>query len=397
MNGEMDVLCRRTALKLIGATALTSALDPRSAFGDEKRSATYRSKAKGCFMGAAIADAMGGPVECQHYKRIAKYFPDFQEHQPYDNPPATIFKLKPGYALDAAPGSVTDDTFIRMDLARYLLQNEPPYTAGSFAPWLLENAEFSNWWRVAVRPLDRISKGEVSPEEAGLNHKQGGGGGWWQPVAMLYAADPKKASAVTADMCRIWKAPLEQDILSSVVAGQAAAFKAGATVDSVVDAVLSDSGPLAKKLFTRAAEIAAAAKDRFSLYEKLYDHCLVKSCSTEVDGPMPERVAPIDKLDGTYSGILFAEQQPLALAYFIYGQGDPHRTVLTAVKGGRDADSITCNTAAWLGALAGFEIWPKKWRDTVQQANLKRMNLEEVAEALISKGLKNGTVRCDLL
>jgi ADP-ribosylglycohydrolase len=335
---------------------------------------------------------MGGPVECQHYKRIARYFPDFQEHQPYNNPPATIFKLRPGYALDAAPGSVTDDTFIRMDLAKYLLENDPSYTAASFAPWLLENAEFSNWWRVAVRPLDRIKAGEVSAENAGLDHRQGGGGGWWQPVAMLHAGDPKKASAVAGDMCRIWKAPLEQDILSSVVAGQAAAFLPDATVDSVVEAVLADSGPLAKRLFTRAIEIASKAKDRFELYERLYQHCLVKECTTEADGPMPERSPPVNKLDGAYSGILFAEQQPLALAYFVYGQGDPHKTVLTAVKGGRDADSITCNSAAWLGALAGNDVWPEKWLNTVQQANLHRMDLEQTARDLVAKGLKNGTV-----
>ena len=84
MNREMDIPFRRTVLKLVGAIALASALDPLSAFGYEKQFTTYRSKANGCFMGAAIADAMGGPVECQHYKRIAKYFPDFQEHQPCD-------------------------------------------------------------------------------------------------------------------------------------------------------------------------------------------------------------------------------------------------------------------------------------------------------------------------
>ena len=95
--------------------------------------------------------------------------------------------------------------------------------------------------------------------------------------------------------------------------------------------------------------------------------------------------------------VLFAEQQPLALAYFVYGQGDPHKTVLTAVKGGRDADSIACNSAAWLGALHGISVWPKKWRDTVQQANLKRMNLKQCARKLIARGLENGTVRLDLM
>ena len=40
----------------------------------------------GCFMGAAIADAMGGPTEGMHYLRIAKMFPDFQNQLPYDTP-----------------------------------------------------------------------------------------------------------------------------------------------------------------------------------------------------------------------------------------------------------------------------------------------------------------------
>jgi len=355
---------------------------------------TYRDKAMGCWFGAAIADAMGGPVECQHYKRIAREFSDFQDFLPYHKPPGLI-DLHPGYALDDEPGNITDDTYIRMDLAKFLLANDPPYTAKRFAPWLLEHADFSNWWNVAVQPLRYIESGETTAEKAGLNHKQGGGGGWWQPVTVLYAGDPEKASAVTADMCRIWKAPLEQDILSSVVAGQAAAFKSNATIDSVVETVLSDSGPLAKKLFTRAIEIARKAKTQNQLYEMLYKHCLVTECSKDIDGPMPPYVEPKDYADGFYSGILFAEQQPLALAYFVYGKGDAKRTVLTAVKGGRDADSIATNSASWLGALAGKSVWPRKWLETVQQANIARMDLEQTGEDLIMRAFKNGTVRLD--
>ncbi len=353
---------------------------------------TYKDKAMGCWLGAAIADAMGGPIECQHFKRIAKVYPDFKTFLPYRKPPGLI-KLGPGYALDSAPGNITDDTYIRLDLTRFLLKNDPPYKARKFAAWLLEHADFSNWWKVAVRPLRRIESGETTAEKAGLNHKQGGGGGWWQPIAILYAGDPKGASNVTTDLCRIWKAPLEQDILSSVVAGQAAAFKANSTIDSVVDTVLKDSGPLAKKLFTRAIEIARKAETRNQLYEKLYQHCLVTECSKDIDGPMPGHVKPKVYADGFYSGILFAEQQPLALAYFVYGQGDPMKTVLTAVKGGRDADSIATNSASWLGALGGASVWPKKWLQTVQQANITRVNLEKTGYDLVERALKNGTVR----
>lgn len=398
-KSSFESYARRDFLKVSGAAATATLLVPWNALAaptaqEEAGLNTYRSKAMGCFMGAAIADAMGGPVECQHYRRIAREYPDFQEFLPYRKPPGLI-SLNPGYALDDEPGNVTDDTYIRMDLAGYLLQNDPPYSAAGFAAWLLEHGDFSNWWKRAVEPLHRIKAGETTAEEAGQGHKQGGGGGWWQPVAMLYAGDPKQASAVAADMCRIWKAPLEQDILSSVVAGQAAAFQAGATVDSVVEAVLADSGPLATQLFTRAVEIARGAKSQTKLYAQLYQHCLVTKCSTNVDGPMPPRVTPKEDHDGFYSGILFAEQQPLALAYFVYGDGDPRKTVLTAVKGGRDADSIATNSASWLGALAGNEVWPRSWRETVQRANLERLDLEQTAADLVAKGIRNGSVRFD--
>lgn len=394
---NQNQISRRNFIQLTGIAIAGTSLAGCGMFGKQNKLKIYESRAMGCFMGAAIADAMGGPVECQHYKRIAKFFPDFRDHIPYNRPPATLLKLHPGYALDEAPGNVTDDTYIRMDLARFVLETDPPYTASSFAPWLIKHANLKNWWIQAVRALERVADGSVSPEEGGMHHMQGGGGAWWQPLSILHAADPDKASAVTADMCRIWKAPLEQDILSSVVAGQAAAYKKGATIDSVVNAILDDSGPLARKLFSRAVEIAKKAKNTKDLYEQIYNNLLVKSCSTKVDGPMPERLEPIDKLDGIYTGILFAEQQPLALAYFVYGEGDPYKTVLTAVKGGRDSDSIASNTAAWLGALHGISVWPKKWVDTVQQANISRMNLLETGQKLIEKGLGNNTVKLDLM
>lgn len=71
------------------------------------------------------------------------------------------------------------------------------------------------------------------------------------------------------------------------------------------------------------------------------------------------------------------------------------KTVLTAVKGGRDADSIATNSASWLGAMAGESVWPKKWLQTVQQTNITRVNLEQTAHDLVERALKNRTVRFD--
>lgn len=351
----------------------------------------FVDKVTGCFLGAAIGDAMGGPVECQHYRRIAKVYPDFVDFLPYRKPPGLI-DIQPGYALDAKPGSVTDDTFIRADLARFLLETFPPYTAPFFAQWLLDNADFSNWWSVVVDVLKRIESGELDPQASGLQHKQGGGGGWWQPVAILHASNPSAAAVVTSELCRIWKAPLEQDILSAVVAGQAAAFAEGATIDSIVNAILAYSGPLASRLFERAVTIAQSAQTTDQLHEQLYAHCLVETCTTSIDGDLPPVVTPLPYTDNFYNGILFAEQQPLALAYFVFGQGDPYRTILTAVKGGRDADSIATNTASWLGAMSGAAVWSDKWLNQVQKANINRVNLHRLAEQLAIRAVEIGSV-----
>ncbi|MGD8499738.1 MAG: ADP-ribosylglycohydrolase family protein [Phycisphaerales bacterium] len=348
----------------------------------------------GCWLGAAIGDAMGGPVECQHYKRIEKYYGDFKDFLPYKKPPGLI-DLHPGYALHATPGSITDDSFIRLDLARFYLNTKPPYTPLKLADYLLENADFSNWWGQAVKALRRIEKGQVSAEESGVAHIQGGGGGWWQPVAILHAGNPAAASKEAGNLCRIWKAPLERDILSSVVAGQAEAFKKRSTIDSVVEAVIKDSGPLAAKLFERAVDIARQADTPRRLYEELYGRALVKNCSKEIDGPKPKHIEPVDYSDGFYTSTSFAEQQPWALAYFVFGNGDPERTVLTAVKGGRDADSIATNTASWLGAMSGESVWPKKWRDTIQEANLTEVDLRKMLDNLLEIALKNGSVNKD--
>jgi len=81
-------LSRRDFAKAMGLAG--AGLVATSASGGEPRKLkpesavrvkAYRDKALGCFMGAAIADAMGGPVECQHYRRIAKEYPDFESNE----------------------------------------------------------------------------------------------------------------------------------------------------------------------------------------------------------------------------------------------------------------------------------------------------------------------------
>ena len=81
-------------------------------------------RALGCFMGAAIGDSMGGPVECQHYLRIRKYAGDFTDLLPFGRPVSVFEPPEDGWAQRRAPGTITDDTYIRMDLLNYFLYTD---------------------------------------------------------------------------------------------------------------------------------------------------------------------------------------------------------------------------------------------------------------------------------
>jgi ADP-ribosylglycohydrolase len=374
--------CRRRFLASMGGIALSSTAcqqpgpDPLPAPGVSK------DRALGAFLGAAIADAIGGPVECQHAARIRKHYGEITGLLPYRKPPGLI-ELKPGYALYGDPGAVTDDTFIRVDVTRFYLETEPPRTTAQFAEWLLANADFRMWWKPAVEALERIQRGEVSAEEGGLSHRQGGGGAWWTPVGIIHAGDPAGAAAEVEKMCRPWKAPLEQDIIGAVHAGTAESLREGATVDSVVDTVLEFSGPLARQLFTRAAEIGRAAGNSDELIEQLYRHCLVNDCRTETDGPLPQPAEAVDYAEGFYTSTLFAEQQPLALAAFVYARGEPRRAILQAVQNGRDADSIASNVGGWAGGLHGLAALPPEWVEPVRSVNMREFDLYSLGEQLL--------------
>ena len=225
---------------------------------------------------------------------------------------------------------------------------------------------------------------------------QGGGGGWWQPLSIMHAGNTRKAYEVASELCSIWKTGLARDILSAVVAGQSAAFKSGASIDSVVTAILDFSGDKARTLFERAVNIALESDSPDKLYENLYTYASVANSTHAGEyNSLVKALPPVEQInytEGMCSSIAFAEQQPWALAYLVYGKGDPGKTMLTAVKGGRDADSIATNTASWLGALYGLSVWPEKWISAVQQSNLMDFDLMKLGRELAEKAMKLGYI-----
>lgn len=342
-----------------------------------------RDRALGAYIGAAIGDAMGGPVEAFHADRIKRYYGTITTLIPYQKPPGLI-DLQPGYALRPDPGAITDDTFIRADFTRFLIENKLPRTPHLLATWLVRHADFSKWWEPMTEPLYSVAKGAVSAEAAGLTARfQGGGAGWWTPIGIIYAGKPEQAAAEARNLCRIWKAPLEQDLNAAVQAGVAEAQREGASVDSVLEVMFAQCRSLAQALLERGVAMARKAKSSDELIELIYQNCLVGNMPTAADAPLPRNLPPVDYTDEMYASILFAEQIPLALAAFVFAEGDPARAIPQAVNFGRDADSVATTVGSLSGGLYGEAGLPKEWVTAVLEVNRNDIDIRGLAEQLL--------------
>jgi hypothetical protein len=318
-----------------------------------------------------------------HAARIRRFHGAISTLLPYEKPPGLI-DLQPGYAVRPEAGAVTDDTFIRGDFTRFFIETRPPRTPQMLASWLADNADFDKWWDPMIEPLRRVERGEAAAEEAGLDNPQGGGAGWWTPIGIIHAGDPGKAAAETRRLCQIWKAPLEQDLLAGVQAGLADGQRSGATVESVLEAMLAECGPLATALLERGVEIGRSARSGDDLVEQLYARCLVGEAPIEADAPMPAGLEPLDYTDDFYATILFAEQIPLAMAAFVFADGDPARAIPQAAMIGRDADSIATTVGSLAGGLCGERGLSREWVDTVCAVNREEIDIRGLADQLLT-------------
>jgi ADP-ribosylglycohydrolase len=345
-----------------------------------------QDRAVGAYVGAAIGDAMGGPVEASHAYRIRRLVGEITSLLPYEKPHYQG-EPHPGGPLQRAAGSVTDDTFIRGDFTPFLLAVPPPRTPDMLVDWLLQHARFVMWWPPMIEGLRRVQRGEVKAEEGGLTFFQGGGIGYWTPIGILHAGQPARAAAETANLSRIWKAPLEQDLAGAVQAAVAAGLARDATADSMVEAMLSACRSLGRSLIQRAVDIARSATDVWDLIDKVYAVCLMPELKTrhlieptrDADGPMPPITPPSPDTDEPYLSSFYAEQVPLAVAAFVFARGEPH-AICVAAQLGRDADSVATTVGSWVGALHGESGLPQEWVSTVRSVNMGHMDIGALAE-----------------
>lgn len=331
---------------------------------------SLRDHILGAYVGSAIGDALGGPVEGWHAGMIQAVYGRVEGFLPYTG------RLHPGYALHRDAGTITDDTYIKDAFAGFVLAypDEGDRTPAALAGYLLAHANFDFWNPPDVTPLRKIESGEMTPEQTGEWYRIGGGAAWWTCFGIAHAGGPARAYEETYRLSVIWKKPFERNLIAATQAAVAAAVQSGASVRSVAATLDEYAGPLARKLLDRARRIAEAhAGDLDGFIEGIYAEALVAEGTGDLEGPMPDPAVPGDPYRG--ATILWAEQIPLAFAAFVYGQGDFGRTMTACVNLGRDADSIASTCGSWIGALAGLQGIPADWVETIQRVNAREIDL----------------------
>ncbi|MFF0227522.1 ADP-ribosylglycohydrolase family protein [Streptomyces sp. NPDC004629] len=354
---------------------------------DEIGSPGLHERITGALVGAAVADALGGPVE--------GYSPDqiLERHGgrvhgivgPWHGDAwRTARPIAPYHKGD---GHITDDTLMTHALVRVYARVRDHLDAYAVAdhlvPDLMTNPRWIPELEAEALPLHRIflaekwlvarlAYGHVDPREAGTgNIVNCGAAMYMAPVGLVNAANPAGAYAEALDVAGAHQSSYGREAAGVFAAAVAAAAAPGASPRSVVAACLS----LAKDGTRAAIEEVCAVAGR---------HRDIESALV----PLREAVAPYDTVGPDYrapslgahrpSRLHSIEELPVALGMLLVADGDYRQAVLGSVNYGRDCDSIATMAGALAGAL-GSPV-PEDWSKTVAEAS--RLDLWAPARTL---------------
>jgi ADP-ribosyl-[dinitrogen reductase] hydrolase len=297
---------------------------------------TLSDRYRGCLLGLACGDALGGPVEFKSRDWIAEKYP------------GGLKDFVGGGWLSLEPGEITDDTQLTLAVARGLTKGGPldmDVIAANFLEWHHSRPkDQGNLPRAALELLDNGTPWTKSGEIARGTGASGGAGNGsvmrCAPVALRFFNDRTAMIEASLDTSRITHAD-PRCTWGTVAINQAiACFLDGGDIDGVVAAAI-DGVP-------EAAVVDAVERAQTIPYDDLNAGGYVLSSITSA-------------------------------FWTLLNSSSLEETLISAVNLGQDADTTGAVAGALAGAHWGVEAIPDRWLSILQP----RAELEQLADKLL--------------
>lgn len=299
--------------------------------------------ARGAMVGTAVGDALGRPAEARDPASFRGREEDFRHYQRWS-----------GY-VGGPPGTFTDDTQMSICVAESLLSAggriDPHDLAQRFVAWLPEGRgkgqtcvdavwrlqSGAAWWEAGQPSAGNGAAMRVAPIGIALGHD----------VNALCFDSALSAVVTHADPMAVAGAVGHAWLVARLAAVQPDTLDAASLLDELASAisVIDDPGYPERSWETRPGKTSAA----ITLASRVREVADLLAWPTE------------RAFSYLYNGAFVLETLPCALWCFLRDVNDPEEGVVTAVLGGRDADTVASMAAAYFGALHGVGAFPDRW------------------------------------
>jgi ADP-ribosylglycohydrolase len=316
---------------------------------------SIQSHARGCLLGLAVGDALGGPTEGKPRQEIVR-----------------LWNRVTDFMSDAQGGS--DDTEYALFNARLLIWHGPALTAETIAEaWKKDIANATNTYHGAgfseMLAIRNLRSGLMPPHSGYHVHA------WSDGLAMRVA--PFGIVSVGRPQIAARLAAIDGSVTHSgegIVAGQAVAAAVahamtGASVAAIVDAArqVIPADSWTRRSIDRAVALGEASTGMWEALTPLYNALVCTSYFWS-------DIAP--------------EAVGLAFGVFTAARGDFRDAVLGGTNVGRDTDTIAAIAGAIAGARCGVDAIPSAWLRRITAARgtclkaVHGMDIERTADQL---------------
>jgi ADP-ribosylglycohydrolase len=333
---------------------------------EQKQKALLADRTRACFIGGAIGDALGAPVEFMTISEIRRRYG-----------PCGIT----GYVeFDDGTGAVTDDTQMTLFTAEGLLRavtriknkgicDPPTVVHRAYLRWLMTQGV-----RPQIRDDEFLSTGWLVHETA-LCQRRAPGNTCLSALRESrglgeFAVNNSKGCGAVMRVAPVAFSPWEETWeiachVSRLTHGHVCGYHAGGAL-AVLLKTLAAGSTLSESIDAMIAKVAAVENETCELLRPVY-------AVLDLARNSPATPETVDRIGGGW-----VAEETLAIALFcaLKHQADFRAAVLLAANISGDSDSTAAVTGNIMGALLGMEGIPPEWRDGLRERDI----VERVAD-----------------